>query len=231
MSIQMKVLSLWLLVLFFLASCAPDAPAAQVNPFDDFTADLEAAGAAVEVGSPLTESFFPVEGRLLTVNGASVSAWPFASQAAREAAQNTISADGLDIGSRTVDWVAPPHFFAGERLIVLYVGRDPAMIELLSGQLGEPINQAPGEVGPVDTALYTIAAQFFLAQELNIPMDVITFLAAAPAEWSDSCLGLGQANESCLQVIVPGYRVTLEAGGKTYTLRTDDGGNVVRIEP
>ncbi|MGC1395792.1 MAG: hypothetical protein WA828_16165 [Coleofasciculaceae cyanobacterium] len=48
--------------------------------------------------------------------------------------------------------------------------------------------------------------------------------------WSDSCLGLGRSNESCLQSIVKGWRVAMTDGRQTWTYRTDATGRLVRQE-
>lgn len=48
--------------------------------------------------------------------------------------------------------------------------------------------------------------------------------------WSDSCLGLGGSNESCLQSTVNGWRVALTDGRQTWTYRTDATGRTVRQE-
>ena len=48
--------------------------------------------------------------------------------------------------------------------------------------------------------------------------------------WSDGCLGLGQANESCLQSLVKGWRVAMTDGSQTWTYRTDAIGRSVRSE-
>jgi hypothetical protein len=48
--------------------------------------------------------------------------------------------------------------------------------------------------------------------------------------WPDACLGLASTGEVCAQVETPGYRITLTAGGKQYTLRTTVNGSNVRTE-
>ena len=39
-------------------------------------------------------------------------------------------------GGPVQDQVAPPHFFLKERVLVIYVGKDPSVISLLGGVLG-----------------------------------------------------------------------------------------------
>lgn len=74
------------------------------------------------------------------------------------------------------------------------------------------------------------AAQQALAEMLAIDPAAIAVAAYAPAEWSDSCLGLGSMAESCLQALTPGFRVVLQAGSEFYVFRTDQDGAAVRQE-
>jgi hypothetical protein len=71
------------------------------------------------------------------------------------------------------------------------------------------------------------AARAGLASRLGVAVSAIEVVSVEPAEWSDSCLGYGRADESCLQAITPGQRVLLRdvAGGLTYEYRTDQQGN------
>jgi hypothetical protein len=45
--------------------------------------------------------------------------------------------------------------------------------------------------------------------------------------WNDSCLGVNQRGMMCMQVITPGYRVVVEAGGKQMVYHTDDAGGKI----
>ena len=74
------------------------------------------------------------------------------------------------------------------------------------------------------------AARQALAEMLAIDPAATTVAAYAPAEWPDSCLGLGGTAESCLQALTPGYRVVLQAGSEFYVFRTDQDGAAVRQE-
>ncbi|MGA1263719.1 MAG: hypothetical protein ACO331_07390 [Prochlorothrix sp.] len=53
--------------------------------------------------------------------------------------------------------------------------------------------------------------------------------SATPATWSDSCLGLGMANELCAQAQVSGWQVTLADDIQTWVYRTDAIGLVMRL--
>jgi hypothetical protein len=94
----------------------------------------------------------------------------------------------------------------------------------------EPSAQIPsGGLVTMDKAAFVTAAKTALSQKLGIAEDKITFVSAGMVEWTDSCLGLGGPAESCLQAITPGYKVTLEAAGQQYEVRTDETGGIVRI--
>ena len=54
--------------------------------------------------------------------------------------------------------------------------------------------------------------------------------SATPATWSDSCLGLGTANELCAQAQVSGWQVILADDIQTWIYRTDAIGLVMRLE-
>jgi hypothetical protein len=97
---------------------------------------LKARGLSVERAGEVSQPFFSVEGRALTVNGENVQVFQYrtAEIAAKEAGQ--VSPDGSGTGTSMVTWVGTPHFFRGGRLIVLYVGDNPKVLEGLRAALG-----------------------------------------------------------------------------------------------
>ena len=74
-----------------------------------------------------------------------------------------------------------------------------------------------------------VAAQQWLSMQLSVAAEQIQIVEAAQAEWTDSCLGLGRPDESCLQVITPGWRAVFEINGQRYEVRTDETGSVIRL--
>jgi hypothetical protein len=93
-----------------------------------------------------------------------------------------------------------------------------------TGEGGTPPVGTPG-LAPAAV----LAAQTWLSEQLGVEIDQVAILEMEQTEWSDSCLGLGQANESCAQVMVPGWRVVLQVNQDTYEVRTDDLGDVIRM--
>lgn len=76
-----------------------------------------------------------------------------------------------------------------------------------------------------------LAVRRNLSQRLNIPPQSIKIVRFMPQTWSDGCLGLGGAAESCLQAQVEGWRVEVSANQQIWIYRTDQAARVIRLEP
>ncbi len=75
-----------------------------------------------------------------------------------------------------------------------------------------------------------LAAQADLAARLGIQPEQALIDNIVPAEFSDSCLGLGGPAESCLQVITPGYIVTFQLKDIEYVYHTNADGSSLRAK-
>ena len=120
------------------------------GPVTDYVSlvdSLRAAGATVDPAGPeVFLDYFAPQGQLLTVNGESVSTFEFGSAEEVDAAAEGVSADGSHIVgpimadgtaiSTAVDWTVPPHFYKVGRLIVIYVGSDSGVINILQEIMG-----------------------------------------------------------------------------------------------
>ena len=69
-----------------------------------------------------------------------------------------------------------------------------------------------------------------LAQELGIGVDEVTMRGVEAVEWRNSGLGCPKPGMNYLQVITPGYRISLEAQGKSYEYHSDQSSRVVRCD-
>lgn len=105
----------------------------------DLTQALEERGAEVEREGEVDQPFFSPPGTMLGVGGEDVQVFEYASAAARQEESAAISADGTTIGTNQVHWIGTPRFWASGRLVVLYLGDDETLRELLSAILGPPI--------------------------------------------------------------------------------------------
>ena len=76
-----------------------------------------------------------------------------------------------------------------------------------------------------------VAIQNQISETLGVQVDQVQIESVEQRDWSDSCLGLGGANESCAQVITPGWLVVLNVNGTEYRYRADQTGTTIRQEP
>lgn len=76
---------------------------------------------------------------------------------------------------------------------------------------------------PEDAKLQNLIAKMEedLANRLAISTDEISLVEMIEVEWSDSGLDCPQPGMDYLQVITPGYRIVLEAGGQSYEYHTN----------
>ena len=93
----------------------------------------------------MSADYFAPQGKVLTVNGERVETFEFASAEEADAASGGVSATGSSIVTTMADgtqkasmitWVAPPHFYRAGKLIVLYVGCDGDVIDVLRETVG-----------------------------------------------------------------------------------------------
>lgn len=99
-------------------------------------AGLRAAGATVEIGDPVFQDFFAPEGSLITVNGADVQVFEYETADEMEADASQVAPDGGSVGTSMMMWMDAPHFYKAGRIIVLYIGSDQAILNLLEKVLG-----------------------------------------------------------------------------------------------
>ncbi len=129
------------LVIMGLAGCVSVEPSVSDDgPVTDYISlidNLRQAGATVEPAGELTQPFFSVNGRVIVVNSGDVQVFEYADAATAEAEAALVSPDGSSIGTSMVSWVASPHFYRVEKLIVLYVGGSEIVTDVLESVLGK----------------------------------------------------------------------------------------------
>jgi len=139
-----------LVVAMLFAACAPRSQATDVpdagpttshgGTVEDYVSLVDAlreAGAEVLPGETVEQAFFSVRGQIIKVNGADVQVFEYESAEAMEADASQVAPDGGSIGTSMVMWVEAPHFFKAGRVLVLYVGEDAAILDLLKSVLGK----------------------------------------------------------------------------------------------
>jgi hypothetical protein len=99
-----------------------------------------------------------------------------------------------------------------------------------------PVEATPGEVIPRALPEEQVeqvrnAAIAHLSTTTGIAQDAITVVSIEEREWPSSALGCPQPGMMYLEVITPGYLITLEAQGETFNVHTDaEGANVIVCE-
>ena len=87
------------------------------------------------------------------------------------------------------------------------------------------------EVKPQDEAERVVQlAREDLAQRRGFALEGIRLVSVNAVRWRDASLGCPRPNTKYLQVITPGFKVVLEAEGRTYEYHTDAGRVVVLCE-
>ncbi|MDX1600387.1 MAG: hypothetical protein R3191_02620 [Anaerolineales bacterium] len=210
------------------AGCASTPPstrsAATATPFepdsvDQLLAALQRAAGEVRLGEPTDSALLDADGQTLTVGGERVDVYPYPSSRARQdAQQRLLESPSLEPGV---------HVWGAGSLLVMYRGGEGGTVLLLSGLLGDSSTIERGEVGPYPPAV--TAAIRAVAQRQDVPPGQVQVLGFEQATWSDTCLGLPREGESCEDRTVEGWRVRLEVGGQSFTVRTDAVGVETRV--
>jgi hypothetical protein len=115
---------------------SPATEPAFVEDKGGLIAALQASGATAEMEDSVSQPFFTPKGSIIKVNGADVQVFEYESREAMESEASQVSPDGGSIGTSMVSWMDTPHFYKTSKIIVLYVGSDTTVLELLEGVLG-----------------------------------------------------------------------------------------------
>jgi hypothetical protein len=102
----------------------------------DLMMHLRSRGVKAARAGNISQPFFSVKGRGISVNGENVQVFVYASESAAEAEAKLVSPDGTGVGTNLMSWIAPPHFYRKGELIVLYVGGEHSVVDALVAVLG-----------------------------------------------------------------------------------------------
>lgn len=118
---------------------APRAGTARaVTDFKSLLTRLRAAGVHARVtGDEVEQPFFSVSGKMISIAGADVQVFEYATTADAARAAAPVSPDGSSVGGSKPMWIGDPHFFRSGRVVVLYVGDDAKVLRALTRALGK----------------------------------------------------------------------------------------------
>ncbi len=97
------------------------------------------------------------------------------------------------------------------------------IISLVSGCVGtkpNSTNTTNSTVTPVYPPVVD-KAKNDLAEKLNTTPEQIQLVKQEKVDWPDTSLGYPEKGKMYAQVITPGFRIVLEAGGKLYEYHSD----------
>jgi len=109
---------------------------AAVQDLNGLMTALQTAGMNVSAAGAVSQPLFSVPGQSVTVNGQEVQVYVFDTTEAMEAAAAQVSPDAATVGTTTPTWTSDPHFYKADRLIVVFVGQDQKIIDILSNAFG-----------------------------------------------------------------------------------------------
>jgi len=99
---------------------------------------LQAAGAKTEIGDSISQDFFSVDARLITINGTEgLQVFEYKSAEAMESDASKVTPNGGSVGTSMMNWLGTPHFFKSGRIIVLYLGDNETTLSLLEKVVGK----------------------------------------------------------------------------------------------
>jgi len=117
-----------------------------VTPFDGTVTDYTSLIDAIQSRGVLVQyvdeiaaesSSFSVPIKVISVGGADVQVYEFQSESDTQESSLMISEDGTEIGTSIIRWMDAPHFYTKGNIIVLYVGQNPEIMNLLESFLGK----------------------------------------------------------------------------------------------
>jgi hypothetical protein len=138
---------LLIVVALLLTACgAAQGPPSHGGPVQDQVSlidTLRGKNVTVDISGGISQPFLHApSGTIVRLSGGSlttpadVQLFEYGSASAASGDAKQIRPDGSGNANTIVDWIAPPHFFLKGRVLVIYVGRDQAVLTLLGSVLG-----------------------------------------------------------------------------------------------
>jgi len=134
------LLALLLVIASAMGACGQATPSPTAAPVVEdqasLLAGLQAAGATTEIGDTVVQDFFTPEGQSVKVNGQDVQVFEYETSEAMENEASQVAPDGGSVGTSMMMWMDAPHFYKAGRIIILYIGSDANILNLLEKVIG-----------------------------------------------------------------------------------------------
>lgn len=111
---------------------------ADSSAVDGLLATLQGAGLETQIIGDVTQAFFTVPGKRMLLNEEEIQVYAYSAPETAESEAAAVSADGNSVGTTVVDWISTPHFYRSGNLIVIYVGENQTVLQVLQSVLGNP---------------------------------------------------------------------------------------------
>jgi hypothetical protein len=125
-----------------------------VNSVDSLLLALQAANVDTSLEEGVTFNLLSVSGRLVTVGVQRLQVFEYANAESAQADAVHFSNDGAwfhrDDPPTLVNWIATPHLYRSDKLLVVYVGDDTQTLNVLEALLGSPF---AGGANPYSVAM------------------------------------------------------------------------------
>lgn len=118
---------------FLVIGCGGDGA---VNSYDSFVEKLLESGASVQTMGSINQPFLSGQGRIIRVNGEDLQVFEYANKGLAEGDIKIVTPDGCCFGTTNISWMGSPHLYQEDRLIVIYIGDNTSMRNLLGNMLG-----------------------------------------------------------------------------------------------
>lgn len=230
-----------LLTMFGMSCTGTESPTvSHGGPVEDYVSlidNLQTVGATVEPAGDISQPFFSVKGNAIIVNGENVQVFEYADQAAAETEAALVSPDGSSIGTSMPFWVGPPHFYKASTIIVLYIGENSKVIDLLVSVLGAQFagkDEMEIRLAPIEEVRVNIAESFPVQVFVYIKgglADACTTLHEVKTERSGSAINIEVITQRPRDAICAQVYSTFEENvalgsdftpGETFTVNVND---------
>lgn len=144
---------------FALATPAPTATTSTgaIDSYDALITSLNASKPEADSDSIITSDILALTGKLVMVGSQRLQVFEYPDAASAQTAAQQFSRDGAwfqrDGVPVLVNWIATPHLYRSDRLLVVYVGEDADTLALLNAKLGQPF---AGGANPYSVALQVV---------------------------------------------------------------------------
>jgi len=141
------ILALLLCGVIIMTACSSTqgSPSSHGMDYKTLLKDLQAHDTTVVPAGDVSQPFMHAQGHIIKIRSEQIQVYEYSTVADADTQASHTSSDGSTFTTKSltgtsgsaVDWIAPPHFYKQGRVIVLYVGRNSTIMQILTKVLGK----------------------------------------------------------------------------------------------